>query len=176
VSDNGASPLDRLFAGGRHGRLLVLGRPPERVHLLLDGWERVACVAACDDDTRPGTVRADPHHLPFLEAVFDKALLSAPLMEPRKMLRELWRVMGPAGLAVLVVKARRPWQGLERGWLKEPLALRLDEAMFEVIDWQIELLPERFHVVLVGKRDGVKPVLVGAAEASAVLAVGGAGA
>ncbi|WP_416908214.1 MAG: hypothetical protein ACMVO5_00895 [Polymorphobacter sp.] len=168
-----ASPLDRLFAGGRHGRLLVLGRPPERVQLLMDGWERVACVAPCDDDQRPGTVRADPHHLPFVEAVFDKALLSAPLVEPRKMLRELWRVLSPAGLAVLVVKARRPWQGFERGWLREPLALRLDEAMFEVIEWRIELLPARFHVVLVSKRDGVKPVLVGAAEPAMVPAAAG---
>jgi SAM-dependent methyltransferase len=179
VSDTGASPLDRLFAGGRPGahggRLLVLGRPPQRVTLLMDGWERVACVASCEDDQRPGTVRADPHHLPFVEALFDKALLSAPLIEPRKMLRELWRVLTPAGLAVLVVKARRPWQGHERGWLKEPLALRLDEAMFEVIDWQIELLPERFHTVMVSKRDGVRPALVGAATAKTVLATGAAG-
>lgn len=168
-----AAPLERLFAGGRHGRLLVLGRPPEHVHLLMDGWERVACVAACDTDNRPGTVRADPHHLPFVEALFDKALLSAPLIEPRVMLRELWRVLGPAGLAVLVVKARRPWQGMERGWLQEPLALRLEEAMFEVLDWQIELLPERFHVVLVAKSDGVKPALVGAAETAMVPAAAG---
>lgn len=168
-----ASPIERLFAGGRHGRLLVLGRPPERVTLLMDGWERVACVAAEDDDMRPGTVRADPHHLPFVEALFDKALISAPLVQPRLMLRELWRVLGPAGLAVMVVKARRPWQGMASGWLKEPLALRLDEAMFEVLDWRVETLPERFHVVLVGKCDGIKPVMVGEAEPAMVPGVVG---
>ena len=77
------------------------------------------------------------------------------------MLRELWRVLSPAGLVVLIVRARRPWHGLSHGWLREPLALRLDEAMFEVLDWQVQSLPERYHVVLVGKRDGLKPVMVG---------------
>jgi SAM-dependent methyltransferase len=160
-----ATPFERLFAGYRHGRLLVLGRPPAAVKMNLDGWERVACIAATDDDCRPGIVRADPHHLPFTEALFDKALLSAPLVQPRLMLRELWRVLGPAGLAVLVVRARRPWHVKDLGWLREPLALRLDEAMFEVLEWRIELLPERHHVVLVGKRDWEKPALAGAAEA-----------
>ncbi len=172
-----ASPIERLFAGGRPedpgGRLIVLGRPPARVTLLMDGWERVACVAAEDDDMRPGTVRADPHHLPFIEAMFDKGLVSAPLVQPRLMLRELWRVLGPAGLVVMIVKARRPWQGMDRGWLREPLALRLDEAMFEVLDWRIETLPERFHVVLVAKSDGVKPVLAGETEAAMVRATAG---
>jgi len=156
-----APPLDRLFAGGRHGRLLVLGRPPESVTLPLAGFERIACVATIDDDIRPGTLRADPHHLPFVEAMFDKALWSCPLVRPRLMLRELWRVLSPAGLVVLIVRARRPWHGLSHGWLREPLALRLDEAMFEVLDWQVQSLPERHHVVLVGKRDGLKPVMVG---------------
>lgn len=163
-----ATPIERLFAGHRPelptGRLLVLGRPPERVALNLEGWERVACIAASDAELRPGTVRADPHHLPFHEALFDKALLSAPLIQPRLMLRELWRVLSPAGLAVLVVRARRPWHIKDIGWLRDPLQLRLDEANFEVIDWCVETLPERHHVVLVTKRDWQKPVLVGEAD------------
>jgi SAM-dependent methyltransferase len=163
-----ATPIERLFAGTHHGRLLVLGRPPERVTLALDGWERLACVAASDGEIRPGTVRADPHHLPFHEALFDKALLSAPLIQPRLMLRELWRVLSPAGLAVLVVRARRPWHVKDIGWLREPLQLRLDEAMFEVLDWRVETLPERHHVVLVAKTDWQKPVLVGAADPAMV--------
>ena len=80
------------------------------------------------------------------------------------MLRELWRVLSPAGLAVLIVRARRPWHIKDIGWLREPLALRLDEAMFEVLDWRVETLPERFHVVLVAKCDWQKPVMVGAAD------------
>ncbi|MEI6418955.1 MAG: hypothetical protein WCO82_07810 [Sphingomonadales bacterium] len=165
-----ATPLERLFAGHRpggpaHGRLLVLGRPPERVQLRLAGWEHLALVAAEDDDMRPGTVRADPHHLPFHEAVFDRALLSAPLVQPRLMLRELWRVLSPAGLAVLVVRARRPWHGKDHGWLREPLALRLEESLFEVLDWRVETLPERHHMVLVAKNDGPSLRLVGAADA-----------
>ncbi len=163
-------PLDRLFAGGRHSRLLVLGRPPETVPLSLDGFERVACIATNDEDIRPGTVRADPHHLPFHEALFDKTLWSCPLVQPRLMLRELWRVLTPAGLAVLIVRARRPWHPLAHGWLREPLALRLDEAMFEVLDWQVQSLPQRHHVVLVGKRDGLKPVMIGRVESSEVVA------
>ena len=167
-----ATPIDRLFAGHRpdhpSGRLLVLGQPPEKVPLALEGWERIACVAASDDELRPGTVRADPHHLPFHEALFDKALLSAPLVQPRLMLRELWRVLSPAGVAVLIVRARRPWHIKDIGWLREPLQLRLDEAMFEVLDWRVETLPERHHVVLVAKTDWQKPVLVGAADPAMV--------
>jgi len=163
-----ATPIERLFAGHRaehpNGRLLVLGRPPEKVELNLEGWERVACVAASDDEVRLGTVRADPHHLPFHEALFDKALLSAELVQPRLMLRELWRVLAPAGLAVLVVRARRPWHIKDIGWLRDPLQLRLDETMFEVMDWRVESLPDRHHVVLVSKRDWQKSVLVGAAD------------
>jgi hypothetical protein len=154
-------PLARLLAGGRHGRLLVLGRPPGTVTLHCENFERVAFVATMDDDISLGTVRADPHHLPFIEALFDKALWSCPLVQPRLMLRELWRVLAPAGLAVIIVRARRPWNALSHGWLREPLALRLDEAMFDVLDWQIEALPDRHHVVLVGKRDGLKPVMIG---------------
>jgi SAM-dependent methyltransferase len=157
-------PLARLLAGGRPGRLLVLGRPPAAIALNPENFERVAFVATTDADIRSGTLRADPHHLPFAAALFDKALWSCPLVQPRLMLRELWRVLAPAGLAVLVVRARRPWHALAHGWLREPLALRLDEAMFEVLDWQVETLPERHHVVLVGKRDGLKPVLVGRIE------------
>ncbi|MFZ4381226.1 MAG: hypothetical protein ACOYO0_04575 [Sandarakinorhabdus sp.] len=167
-----ATPIERLFAGHRadnpNGRLLVLGRPPGKVTLNLEGWERIACVAASDEELRPGTVRADPHHLPFHEALFDKALLSADLVQPRLMLRELWRVLAPAGLAVLVVRARRPWHIKDIGWLRDPLQLRLDETMFEVIDWRVETLPERYHVVLVAKRDWQKPVLVGEADPALV--------
>ena len=58
-----ATPIERLFAGHRpehpNGRLLVLGQPPERIGLALEGWEHVACVAASDEELRPGTVRAD---------------------------------------------------------------------------------------------------------------------
>ncbi|MFZ4689403.1 MAG: hypothetical protein ACOYLS_09205 [Polymorphobacter sp.] len=168
TSPSTAPPLDRLFAGGRHCRLLVLGRPPETVPLPLESFERVACIAASDDDIRSGTVRADPHHLPFHEALFDKALWSCPLVQPRLMLRELWRVLTPAGLAVLIVRARRPWHTLSHGWLREPLALRLDEAMFEVLDWQIQSVPDRHHVVLVGKRDGLKPAMIGRVEETVV--------
>ena len=163
-----AAPLERLFAGGRHGRLLVLGRPPATVELPLARFERVGCVATSDADMRPGTVRADPHHLPFTEALFDKALWSCPLVQPRLMLRELWRVLAPAGIAVIIVRARRPWHGLAHGWLREPLALRFDEAMFDVLDWQTDSLPDRHHVVLVGKRDGLKPVMIGRVDEVAV--------
>jgi hypothetical protein len=40
--------------------------------------------------------------------------------------------------------------------------------MFEVIDWRVETLPERYHVVLVAKRDWQKPVLVGEADPALV--------
>ena len=38
--------------------------------------------------------------------------------------------------------------------------------MFEVLDWRIETMPNRHHLVLVGKRDGLRPAMVGRVEES----------
>jgi hypothetical protein len=149
----------RFFAGGRHVRLLIAGPPPAGLVVPpLDHFDRVARLA-------PDWLVADPTRLPFIEAVFDRALVTTPLpmANARAELRELWRIMAPAGLGLFVIKARRPWQLHTPGWLKDDLAAVLADAMFEALDWQIETIPDRQHLVLVGKRDGIRPAMIGRA-------------
>lgn len=158
-----SSPMARLFTGGDQHRLLIAGRtPPALVIPDTEGFERVAWLA-WPGQPAAGAVVADTLHLPFAEAMFDKALVTSPLpeVEARAQLRELWRVLAPAGMALLVVKARRAWQWAAPGWVREALEPVLDDAMFEVLDWQVETLPDRYHLILVGKRDGLKPALIG---------------
>jgi SAM-dependent methyltransferase len=110
-----------------------------------------------------GGAVADPLRLPFVESMFDRALVCSPLpaTSARGEMREIWRILAPAGLALLVVPARRPWHFNSPGWRRARLAPLLHDAMFEVLDWQIETLPNRHHLVLLGKRDGLRPALVG---------------
>jgi hypothetical protein len=42
--------------------------------------------------------------------------------------------------------------------------------MFEVHDWQVETLPDRHHVILVGKRDGLRAAPIGVVETQQVTA------
>jgi SAM-dependent methyltransferase len=142
-----------LFAGRTPAGLVL----PELRH-----FERLVRLARPGQDGRGGFV-ADSQRLPFHEAVFDRALMTSPLPAAgaRAELREIWRVLAPAGLAVLVVAARRPWQLSSRGWRQAALAPIIADAMFEVLDWQVATIPGRHHLVLVGKRDGLRPAMVG---------------
>lgn len=160
--------LDRLCAGGRHVRLLVAGQPPDGLVLPpTDHFERVFHLA---HPGHSGPLIADPQRLPFVEALFDRALVTTPLpaAAARAELREIWRILAPAGLALLVLKARRPWQSA--GWRREDLEPILADAMFEVLDWQVETLPDRHHLILVGKHDGLRPAMVGRTAESFVAA------
>jgi hypothetical protein len=157
-------PLTRLYASPAELRLLLLGRPPIGMHLpSAAGFTHHIRVA------RPGQtgaeVLSDPSRLPFLEAVFDRILTTTPLpkLSARAELREVWRIMAPAALALLVVKARRPWQWQAPGWTQRGLEPLLADLMFVVHDWQIENLPDRWHLILVGKADGWRPAMADAA-------------
>ena len=151
--------LDRFCAGGRHIRLLIAGQPPDGLVLPpLDHFDRVVHLA---HPGHTGPIVADPQRLPFTEALFDRALVTSPLPAnaARAELREIWRTLAPAGLALLVIKARRPWQAT--GWRREDLEPVIEDAMFELLAWEIETLPDRHHLILVGKRDGLRPAMVG---------------
>ncbi len=163
-------PLARLCAGGRHIRMLLAGRTPPGLALPeLRHMERLARLARPGQNGTGGII-ADPQRLPFTESMFDRALVSSPLpaSAARAELREIWRVLAPAGLAVLVVRARRPWQFNSHGWRQPALAPLLEDAMFEVLDWRIETIPNRHHLILVGKRDGLRPAMVGRVTDSAL--------
>ncbi len=159
-----SDPLARLFAGGRHVRMLLLGAPPEGMRVPpTTGFERVARV-----DVVPwqGSVVADPQRLPFNEALFDRALVCRT-WEPDAAaaeLRELWRVLAPAGIAVVCVAARRGWEVGIEGWRRKHLRAALEDAMFEVLAWDVESLPARHHLALIAKRDGLRPALIGRVE------------
>ncbi len=153
--------LDRLLAGGRHVRLLIHGPLPADL-VLPDplACERVARVA---EAPQPGGVVAHPCRLPFVEALFDRALVTTALPSPRGELRELWRVLSPAGLALLLLPARHglPWKRL--GWTRDLVEPQLEDSMFEILGWQSSPLP-RTCAALVGKRDGLRPAMVGLVE------------
>jgi hypothetical protein len=166
------SSLARLLAGGRHNRLGLLWAPPSGLRIGETAhFERVLRLLRAG---QPGTAFAghsvavaDPLRLPCIEALFDRLLVTTPLpgSTASAELRELWRVMSPAALALLVIKARRPWQWGAPGWLEDDLRPLLDALMFEVHDWEIETLPDRHHAILVGKRDGLRSAPIGAVEA-----------
>ncbi len=155
------SALARLFAGGRHVRLLIAGQPP--IGLTLPACDHFERVVRLTGPGGQGPIIADPARLPFTEALFDRALVTTPLpaAAARAELREIWRILCPAGLALLVIKARRPWQWQAPGWTREKLEPILDNAMFEILDWQVEALPHRWHLILVCKRDGLRPAMIG---------------
>jgi SAM-dependent methyltransferase len=137
-------------------------------------------------------VQADEFSLPFTEAMFDQALLAHALEfaePPRKLLRELWRVLAPAGELVLIVPNRLGlWTHFEttpfgqgRPWGKGELTRLLRESMFEPVSCRTALVapPVRglrwldrpltrvagrfggIHFVLARKTDGLAATMVG---------------
>lgn len=166
-------PLARLYASPAELRLLMVGRPP--VGLELPSSQGFAhCVHVLrPGQTGPDAVLADPARLPFVEAVFDRVLATSPLppLLARAELREIWRIMAPAALTVLVVKARRRWQWQAPGWTRDKLEPLLRDAMFVVHDWQTDTIPDRWHLILVGKADGWRPAMADAAAAPVLVAV-----
>ncbi len=148
-------PLARFVAGGRNVRMLIVGQLPPTLALPdLGECERVVRVAA----SAPADAIADPLRLPFVEALFDRVLLASPLPEARGLLRETWRLLAPAGLALFVVPARRPWQLTKQGWAGDALIEALAEGMFEVLAREVVTVPDRHHLMLAAKCDGLAPI------------------
>jgi len=179
---------------GAGGRLLAVGQTAPvltRLHGL--HHERVAMIVETPQRwpvTSPSrSAVADPERLPFADALFDDALLIHALElceRPRAVLRELWRVLAPAGRMVLVVPNRAGvWARAEalpfgRGhpYGRSGLKRLLTDAMFEVEHWSTalaappvarlrwleaplaRLLPHLggVHVVAACKTDGLRPV------------------
>ena len=149
------SAVRPLLGGSTTTRLLALGQTAPvltRLHGLRH--ERVAMIVE-QPQRWPMTVPsrsavADPERLPFADALFDDAVLihALELVErPRVVLRELWRVLSPAGRLVLVVPNRAGvWARVEalpfgRGhpYGRSALTRLLDDAMFEIEHWSTAL-------------------------------------
>ncbi len=138
---------------------------------------------------------ANPRHLPFASALFDQAIVCHTLehdARPDRILRELWRVLAPAGEAVLFVANRAGvWTHFENTpfghghpYGRSQLRRLIDDALFEVSDWRqllvappvrclrrldaplSRLLPRLggVHAVRIAKRDGPAPIAVGRAR------------
>ncbi|MBC7522188.1 MAG: hypothetical protein H7268_13995, partial [Sandarakinorhabdus sp.] len=98
AAETDLAPLARLLAGGRHNRLAIIGVPPPG--LCLGDTAHFALVARLLRPDQAGLTMAtaggavaDPERLPFIEALFDRLLVTAPLAmaTARAELRELWR-------------------------------------------------------------------------------------
>jgi hypothetical protein len=165
-------PLIRLYSSPAELRLLLLGRPPAGLNLPSSAGFAQHVHVLRPGQTGPDAVLADPSRLPFVEAVFDRILTTTPLpkLSARAELREIWRIMAPAALALLVVKARRGWQWQAPGWTRDGLEPLLADLMFVVHDWQIETIPDRWHLILVGKADGWRPAMADAATSRLTVA------
>ncbi len=128
---------------------------------LVDAETLAVFVALGPTAAGPRSVVADPHRLPLVEGLADRALVRlAALGDPPTALREIWRVLAPAGWLVLVVplpprrSLRRPVvQRLRR----RRTARLLATCMFEATS--VEVTPTAL-VVRAEKRDGfgVAPV------------------
>lgn len=148
-------PLARFAVGGRHVRMLIVGPLPAAMTLPdLSACERLVRIA----DAPPADAIADPLRLPFVEALFDRVLLASPLPDARGLLRETWRVLAPAGLALFVVPARRPWQLARHGWAGDALVEALADGMFKVLAREVATIPDRHHLMLAAKCDGLAPI------------------
>lgn len=184
--------LRPMVRTGTTARLLAIGAGP-----LLDldpaTLAHVALVAAGARSwpaRGPGcAIAADPAHLPFHEALFDQAVVVHALEaseSPRALLRELWRVLAPAGELLLVVPNRASlWAlteatpfGEGRTYGRRSLRRTLDDAMFEIVErrtvlaappiaalrWSEGLLGRcapgvgGVHLVRAAKTDGLAPI------------------
>jgi len=129
------------------GRLLVIGAPRALLAGLrigeLERTAAVGCAGGWPSSTASTALVADPAQLPFHAAVFDQALVVVASCVDAKpaMLRELWRVLAPAGELLLI----------EPEWLLEASVstaaeARLGNAMFglrSVTRLRIPLPPPR---------------------------------
>lgn len=99
---------------------------------------------------------ADPARLPFVAAMFDQVVATNSFDTPLEtVLREVWRVLAPAGTLVLAVYRRGRWPLGRPGMSRRALLGFLDGAMFEAIEWQ--QVDDR-HIVHATKRDGLAPI------------------
>lgn len=154
-------PTTRLLARGAEG-VLAAADTATVAHAAMIG------AAAWPGGAPSVAVAADPLRLPFIAGLFDAALAMTPL--DAGSLRELWRVLSPAGVLVAVVPRRSliPRDtGLDGAHhSRASLTRLLEAAMFEAGAWT---RIAGVHVVRATKRDGLAPIAGGGTPARARL-------
>lgn len=120
--------------------------------------------------------RVDATSLPFADALYDQLLLVHMLEHapsPRRLLRECWRVLAPAGELLLLVPDRGllPHAGPGQCFGARRLRELLADAMFETLEQHPAPVSARcfapstaFRLARAIKRDGTAPVLQGRAK------------
>ena len=162
---------------------LILACPAEQGGL---AWPRAAPNLAAEIDVLA---------MPFQDALFDEALVVHALEHaapPRRLLRELWRVLAPGGSIVIVTPNRAGlWVHMETTpfghgapFGKNQICGMLEDALFEITHRQtllavpplpavawldrpaMRLLPKMggLHIIRATKREGPMPVPVGRAR------------
>ena len=167
LSDRVGEAVRALLTVTPVSRLLVIGDGT----ILGEAVPVVAHLAVVTADATPWptdglsvAVTAAPDRLPFVEALFDQAIVANWTASPAPtggtnltgtglaaMLRELWRVLAPAGTLILAIPSRRAWPMARAGSSRGELTSALDAAMFEPLDWT---KVDGCHVVHAAKRDG----------------------
>jgi SAM-dependent methyltransferase len=204
-----AARLAPIIQGSATNRLLALGFPaPVLMRVERQTHERRIVVtgapATCWPTLTPNaTCVADPLRLPFAEALFDDVLLIHALEvaeRPAPLLRELWRVMAPAGRLIVIVPNRNGvWAQFERTpfghghpYSGTRLAQLLSDTMFEIeattnalfapplarLGWleaPLRRIAPRFggvRIVAARKTDGMGAAPIGAVDATQTVAAG----
>lgn len=118
----------------------------------------LAVYAAVGSDGSPRSVVADPLRLPFVAALADVVVVRDAFDDdPTTRLREIWRVLAPAGALVVVVPdpTRRSIKALiRRPFIRRRVGRQLAAAMFEITAWQAAA---GGNIVRAVKRDGLSP-------------------
>jgi SAM-dependent methyltransferase len=148
-------PLAPLVAPHGEARLLWIGPP-------IAGFDPAVFALAVRVGP-DGSVMAAPDRLPFADALFDRVILNKALIEggERAQLREVWRVLAPAGQLGIIVPAALPLDFREHRWRWSELELLLSDAMFDIDEAETTVAPRRRHLARCSKRDGLRPALVG---------------
>lgn len=170
-------PTARLLALG-YAPPLLMGLDPARLERLAVALTDPGAAHHWPARGANHALAAEAARLPFAAGLFDQVLVVHALEhadEPRALLRELWRVLAPAGELIVITPNRlgrwldpgSPF-GQGRAYGHDDLDTLLRDAMFEPRSQRTALGPAagvgRVRFALAAKVDGFAPTMVGLAE------------
>lgn len=159
--------LKRLWPNAPGLRILGYGFAPPYLTPYLAEAERVVALMPAQQGvvvwpgTKPLSALGEENALPFPDAMFDRIIMvhaveAAEAVRP--LMRQIWRVLAPAGRLVIIAPNRRSlWARVERSpfaqgrpFTKGQLSRLLSESMFAAERWDTALLfpPVRMRSLL----------------------------